>query len=152
MPLPVEREPREYWRTSTIPGSSKFANYVKHVATFDFGPSLNRRALTVDAVIEHSLPVTAQLVALTALVAVPLGLALGARLVRASVVETLDEDFVRTAQAKGLRRGRIVLVHVLRNSSVSCSSGRGAAASCFAISSRTRSGSSSSSSCWSCPA
>ena len=41
-----------------------------------------------------------------------------ARLVRASVVETLGEDYIRTAQAKGLRRGRVVLVHVLRNSLV----------------------------------
>ena len=39
-----------------------------------------------------------------------------ARLIRASVVETLQEDYVRTAEAKGLRRRRIVLVHVLRNS------------------------------------
>jgi oligopeptide transport system permease protein len=142
----------------------------------------------VDAVIERSLPVTAQLVGLATLVAVPAGLALGlfgalrrgtpsdraatsvstlmlvvpiffiawllsrypalewhwfplgwetwdarllpvlalalapagyiARLVRASVVETLGEDYVRTARAKGLRQDRIVVVHVLRNSLV----------------------------------
>ncbi len=41
-----------------------------------------------------------------------------ARLVRAAVVETLGEDYVRTARAKGLRRDRIVLVHVLRNALV----------------------------------
>lgn len=41
-----------------------------------------------------------------------------ARLVRAAVVETMEEDYVRTAQAKGLRRQRIVGVHVLRNSLV----------------------------------
>ena len=187
LPLPVERELREYWRIDD-PWFVEFANYVKHAATFDFGPSLNRRGLTVDAVIEHSLPVTGQLVALTALVSIPLGLVLGllgslrrgtpadtastslssvllvvpvffvawllsrypalewrwfplgwdswdarvlpvlalslapagyiARLVRASVVETLGEDYVRTAQAKGLRRSRVVVVHVLRNSLV----------------------------------
>jgi oligopeptide transport system permease protein len=39
-----------------------------------------------------------------------------ARLIRAAVVETLAADYVRTARAKGLRRGRIVVVHVLRNS------------------------------------
>ena len=39
-----------------------------------------------------------------------------ARLVRAAVVETLAEDFVRAARARGLRRNRIVWVHVLRNS------------------------------------
>lgn len=41
-----------------------------------------------------------------------------ARLIRAAVVETLQQDYVRTARSKGLRRGRIVLAHVLRNSLV----------------------------------
>jgi oligopeptide transport system permease protein len=41
-----------------------------------------------------------------------------ARLIRAAVVETLGQDYVRTARAKGLRRGRIVVAHVLRNSLV----------------------------------
>jgi ABC-type dipeptide/oligopeptide/nickel transport system permease component len=39
-----------------------------------------------------------------------------ARLVRGAVVQTLEEDYVRTAAAKGLRPGRIVWLHVLRNS------------------------------------
>lgn len=187
LPLPVERDLREYYRIDE-PWFVEFAHYVANVARFDFGPSLNRRGLSVDAVIERSLPVTAQLVALAALVAVPTGFALGllgamrrrtpadtaataastvllvvpvffvawvlsrypalewhwfplgweswdarvlpvltlalapagyiARLVRSAVVETLGEDYVRTARAKGLRRGRIVLVHVLRNSLV----------------------------------
>ena len=187
VPLPVERELREYWRIDE-PWLVEFLNYVNHAATFDFGPSLNRRGLLVDTVIEQSLPVTAQLVALASLVAIPVGLALGllgalrrrtpvdtatttfssvllvvpvffvawvlsrypalewrwfplgweswdarllpvltlslapagyiARLVRATVVETLGEDYVRTARAKGLRRDRVVLVHVLRNSLV----------------------------------
>lgn len=38
------------------------------------------------------------------------------RLTRASVIDTLNQDFVRTAYAKGLSRGRVVPVHVLRNS------------------------------------
>lgn len=37
------------------------------------------------------------------------------RLVRASMLEVLREDFVRTARAKGLRRGRVVVRHALRN-------------------------------------
>jgi ABC-type dipeptide/oligopeptide/nickel transport system permease component len=32
------------------------------------------------------------------------------------MLETLQQDYVRTARAKGLRRRRIVAVHVLRNS------------------------------------
>ena len=187
VPLPLERDLREYYRLDD-PWLVQFAHYVANAATFDFGPSLNRRGVTVDAVIERSLPVTAQLVALAALVAIPAGVALGllgalrrrtpvdtaattastvllvvpvffvawllsrypalkwhwfplgwetwdarlmpvltlalapagyiARLVRAAVVETLGADYVRTARAKGLRRDRIVLVHVLRNSLV----------------------------------
>lgn len=38
------------------------------------------------------------------------------RLTRASVIDTLNQDFVRTAYSKGLSRGRVVPVHVLRNS------------------------------------
>lgn len=38
------------------------------------------------------------------------------RLMRGSVVETLNQDWVRTAYSKGLSRGRVLPVHVLRNS------------------------------------
>lgn len=38
------------------------------------------------------------------------------RLTRASVIETSGLDFVRTAYSKGLTRGRVVPVHILRNS------------------------------------
>jgi ABC-type dipeptide/oligopeptide/nickel transport system permease component len=41
-----------------------------------------------------------------------------ARLVRGSVLETLQQDYVRTAKAKGLRWRRVVVVHVLRNSMI----------------------------------
>jgi oligopeptide transport system permease protein len=39
-----------------------------------------------------------------------------ARLVRGTMLETLQQDYVRTARAKGLRRQRVVGLHVLRNS------------------------------------
>lgn len=51
--------------------------------------------------------------------AIVLGISLYAtsmRLTRASVIDTLNQDFVRTAYAKGLSRNRVVPVHVLRNS------------------------------------
>jgi len=38
-----------------------------------------------------------------------------ARVLRASMLETANEDFVVTARAKGLSPARVVLVHVLRN-------------------------------------
>ena len=37
------------------------------------------------------------------------------RMTRSSVLEVLKEDFVRTADAKGLHRSRVLFVHVLRN-------------------------------------
>lgn len=40
------------------------------------------------------------------------------RIVRASVLEVLDDDFVRTARMKGLSNGQILRRHVLRNSSL----------------------------------
>ncbi|MBC7723611.1 MAG: ABC transporter permease [Burkholderiaceae bacterium] len=40
------------------------------------------------------------------------------RLTRASVIENLNEDFVRTATAKGLSRRRVIRVHILRNSMI----------------------------------
>lgn len=50
--------------------------------------------------------------------AVTLGLAQGAllaRMTRSMMLETLGEDYVRTARAKGLAEDRVVLAHALRN-------------------------------------
>lgn len=51
--------------------------------------------------------------------AIVLGLSLYAssmRLMRGSVIDTLNQDWVRTAYSKGLSRTRVIPVHVLRNS------------------------------------
>jgi oligopeptide transport system permease protein len=51
--------------------------------------------------------------------AIVLGLSLYAtsmRLMRSSVIDTLNQDWVRTAYSKGLPRHRVIPVHVLRNS------------------------------------
>src|SRR4051812_18928966 len=42
--------------------------------------------------------------------------ALYVRLIRANVMETLNEDYVRTARAKGASQQRVMMQHVLRNS------------------------------------
>jgi peptide/nickel transport system permease protein len=42
--------------------------------------------------------------------------ALYVRLVRANVMETMSEDYVRTARAKGASQSRVMVQHVLRNS------------------------------------
>lgn len=39
-----------------------------------------------------------------------------ARIVRGSVLETVQQDYIRTAKAKGLRARRVIGLHVLRNS------------------------------------
>ena len=187
LPPPLQEELRDHYNLDE-PWFVEFATYVRNAATLDFGPSLSNRYRSVDDVVRHSLPVTAQLVVLATLIAIPFGVALGllgalrrrsaidtastavasfmlvvpvffvawllarypgvrwhwfplgwdswaarivpvltlalaptgyiARLVRATVVETLGEDHVRTARAKGLRQPRIVLVHVFRNSLV----------------------------------
>ncbi|RWR15394.1 ABC transporter permease [Paenirhodobacter populi] len=44
--------------------------------------------------------------------------ALIARITRASMLETLDQDYIRTARAKGLGDGRILFLHALKNASV----------------------------------
>jgi len=180
-----ERVLREFYRLDE-PWLYEFAVYVRNVATLNFGPSLVQRDLSVDDVVRNALPITLELVLLSAAWAVPLGVLLGvwaalrrgsgrdllatsaatvllvipvffvaylfstylvtrwgiapggwdgrgskvlpvlalglapvgyvARLIRAAVVEALDEDYVRTARAKGLRPWRVVWVHVLRNS------------------------------------
>ena len=40
------------------------------------------------------------------------------RLTRASVIENMNADYVRTATAKGLSRPRVVMTHILRNSMI----------------------------------
>jgi peptide/nickel transport system permease protein len=44
--------------------------------------------------------------------------ALIARVTRASMLEVLNEDYIRTARAKGLRRSVVLLVHALKNAAV----------------------------------
>ncbi|HML21164.1 MAG TPA: ABC transporter permease [Aggregatilinea sp.] len=41
-----------------------------------------------------------------------------ARLTRASMLQVMHEDYIRTARAKGLRERRVVVVHVLKNSMI----------------------------------
>ena len=59
------------------PWPVEFAVYVKHVVTFDFGPSLVLRNLDVDALIRESVPMTLKLVLLAAVWAFPVGMLLG---------------------------------------------------------------------------
>jgi len=187
----VEIQLREFYKLDE-PWFVEFANYVKNVFTFRFGPSLvppprfGATRVSVDEVMRENFPITLQLAGLAAAWAVVFGIPLGlaaalrrgsvvdyvasslatallvipiflitslasrhlvhgtdlfpagwdswrtrllasltlslaaigyiARLIRAASVETLQEDYIRAAQAKGLRAKRIVVAHVLRNS------------------------------------
>jgi ABC-type dipeptide/oligopeptide/nickel transport system permease component len=191
VPRPVEIDLREFYKLDE-PWFVEYANYVKHVFTFEFGPSLvpparfGAQRISVDEVMRENFPVTLQLAGLASLWAIALGIPLGliaatkrrstvdylasslatvllvipifffttlfarhlvfgtdlfppgwdswstrllasftlslapigfiARLIRAAAVETLQEDYLRAARAKGLRLKRIIGVHVLRNS------------------------------------
>jgi ABC-type dipeptide/oligopeptide/nickel transport system permease component len=191
VPLPVELELREFYKLDE-PWVVQYLNYVRHVFTLEFGPSLipppafGAKRTSVDEVMRENFPVTLQLAGLAAIWAILLGIPLGliaavrrrswvdylasslstgllvvpiflfttlfarhlvhgtdlfspgwddwhtrllasftlalapigyiARLIRAAMVETLQEDYVRVARTKGLRAKRIVFVHVLRNS------------------------------------
>lgn len=44
--------------------------------------------------------------------------ALIARLTRASLLQVLNEDYIRTARAKGLPEGRVISIHALKNSMI----------------------------------
>jgi len=74
--------------------------------------------LLIDALRAHRLDVLADWSAhlvLPALVLSLYGLSRITRVMRGTMLETLDEDYVRTARAKGLRRWSVVLRHAARN-------------------------------------
>ena len=52
----------------------------------------------------------------TALGTIPL--AVIARMTRSSMLEVLNEDYIRTARAKGMSRKRVIMIHALRNALV----------------------------------
>ncbi|WP_022724100.1 ABC transporter permease [Rhodopseudomonas sp. B29] len=64
--------------------------------------------------IEHVLDIAAHMVLpVTSLGAVLM--AIYARLMRSAIIDVAHQDFIKTARAKGLRRGQIIVRHMLRN-------------------------------------
>jgi peptide/nickel transport system permease protein len=63
--------------------------------------------VTMGEHVEHAL--------LPSLTLAVVGAATYARMLRSELIETLRADYVRTARSKGLSRGRVVVVHALRN-------------------------------------
>jgi len=52
------------------------------------------------------------------LIALAVGIAPNLRLFRSFVLDEVNQDYVRTARAKGLKEGRILWIHVLRNAAI----------------------------------
>jgi ABC-type dipeptide/oligopeptide/nickel transport system permease component len=186
-PPAIRRNQRERYGLD-LPWYEQYRNYLRGVATFDFGPSLSFRNVRVNDLIRELSPRSLELAGLAFLwaflVGVPLGvlaalkpdspfdygarlfstlglalpnffvatllvyyvsvklgllptsgwtagwkhkllpsftlgllpMAYCVRLLRGSMLETLQLDYVRTARSKGLRLGRVVVAHALRNS------------------------------------
>lgn len=76
VPAALQGQLTEYYQLDE-PWIVELGNYVWHVARLDFGPSLTVRDVTVDQVVEQQLPVSIELALWAALIAIPLGIALG---------------------------------------------------------------------------
>lgn len=88
------------------------------LGTFDTPPPKVTGFYTIDALIHGQFStflaaLDHMIIPVAAIVLSLLGI--GVRLIRASVLEELDQAYVRTAEAKGLRARSILVRHVLRN-------------------------------------
>jgi oligopeptide transport system permease protein len=186
-PESIKRNQRERYGLN-LPWYQQYANYLRGVATLDFGPSLSFRNVRVNELIKELAPRSLELAGLSFLWAFAFGIPIAVlaalrpgsafdvgarvfssvgfalpnffvatllvyylsvrlgwlptsgwtagwthkilpsftlglvpmaycvRLLRASLLETLELDYIRMARAKGLSRSRVVLRHALRNS------------------------------------
>jgi oligopeptide transport system permease protein len=76
LPAPLQSELAGFYHLDE-PWFVEFANYVKNVATLEFGPSLVNRNHSVDDAVEQGFPTTGELILLAAAWAIPVGIALG---------------------------------------------------------------------------
>jgi len=88
-------------------------------SSLDYVPTTN--LVLLDAILQDRPELVGPWLAHLVLPATTLALSMAGyitRIVRASVLEVLGDDFVRTARMKGLSEGRILRRHVLRNSAL----------------------------------
>jgi peptide/nickel transport system permease protein len=99
-------------------GAMGFSLLGVSVPNFAMGPLL----ILIFAVWLQWLPVSGREASLSlVLPALTLGTALAAilaRMIRSALLEVLNEDYIRTARAKGLRESAVVLKHALRNAAL----------------------------------
>jgi len=84
-------------------------------------PPLRTGLLLVDAVLAGDREALRNALRHLVLPALTLGLfstAVIARMVRSAMLEVLYQDYIRTARAKGLREGRVVALHALKNAMI----------------------------------
>jgi len=100
-----------YSRLGILPGPGELSIYTSP-------PPHLTGMVVVDALISGDWPALQDALLHLALPAFVLGYfttALIMRMMRSSLLEVLRQDYVRTARAKGMREGRVVLRHALRN-------------------------------------
>lgn len=100
-----------YGRLGWLPGSGRIASTIPPPATIT-------GLYTVDALLTlnwAALWSTLQHLALPALTLGFVHLGIVTRQIRSAMLEVLKEDYIRTARANGLTRGRILIGHALRN-------------------------------------
>ncbi len=76
LPAPLQQELSDFYHLDE-PWFVEFGQYVKNVATLQFGPSLVNRYYSVDDAVEQGFPVTGELILLAAAWAIPVGILLG---------------------------------------------------------------------------
>jgi peptide/nickel transport system permease protein len=88
------------------------------LGTADLPPPTITGFYTIDSLLHGDIPlflVALQHLALPVVAIVLSMLGVGVRLIRASVTTEMNEHYVRTAEAKGLRPNRILIRHILKN-------------------------------------
>ena len=118
----------------------QFVNYLKNILRGDFGLSTKWVGSTVIDLIKDGFSYSAKLGLGAAALAIVLGVVLGAvaanqsggmilptlslglypmayitRLERSSMLDVLGQDYIRTARAKGVRNGKVIFKHALKN-------------------------------------
>lgn len=103
-----------YYRLRWLPGPGRLDVVISP-------PQLRTGLLLVDAVLAGDWEALRNALRHLVLPALTLGLfstAVIARMTRSAMLEVLYQDYIRTARAKGLREGRVVALHALKNAMI----------------------------------
>jgi len=103
-----------YYRLRWLPGPGRLDMVISP-------PPLRTGLLLVDTILAGDLGAFRNALRHLVLPALTLGLfstAVIARMTRSAMLEVLYQDYIRTARAKGLREGRVVALHALKNAMI----------------------------------